>query len=289
VRQKSRISSSARLAAAAALAAALLVLPARAASEAAPTIEAEDPAHLWKPPSATIEPGGRVVFANPSTSVPHGIHWVKVPSTPSCEPSVPVGTGFAQSATNWSGSCTFATAGTYVFYCTVHGAAMSGSITVGAGGAPPGEPPPTPTTTTTTTTTPPPGTAPGGISGAPGSASGGAPAPGAPAALAALRLSAPRHGASVRGSLVVPAADAGGRLEVELFAARSALAAGGVRVGQLERGSLAAGPLRFSLRPSARAQRALRRRGRLALTVLVRLAAPSGGAGEVSRRVPLHR
>src|SRR3954463_1700902 len=81
---KLRIPRSFRLIAAAALGAAAVVLPAAAASESAPTIENEDPAHHWKPPTATIEPGGAVLFKNASTTVPHGLHWVSTPATPSC-------------------------------------------------------------------------------------------------------------------------------------------------------------------------------------------------------------
>ena len=111
-------------------------------------------------------------------------------------------------------------------------------------------------------------------SGSPSAGTTGAAA--STAALAALRLSAPRHGAVVHGALTVPAADAGGRLEVDLLAARSALAAGGVRVGQLERQALAPGPLRFSVTASARARRALRRHGRLVASVVVHLGPPAG-------------
>jgi len=261
----------------------LIVLPARATSEGAPTIETEDPAHHWKPPTVTIEPGGSVEFKNASMTTLHGIHWVSVPSTPSCEPSVPVGAGPEHSGTDWSGGCTFSAAGTYTFYCTVHGAAMSGSVTVAGAGGPPKEPTPPPTTTTTTGSSPAPA-APEGSSPSGGSPAGGAGT--SAAALAALHLSAPRHGAEVRGALTVPGADAGGRLEVDLLAA---LGAGRVRVGQLERRSLMAGPLRFSLTPDARARRALRRRGRLAVSVVVHLSPQTGAGSEISRRLTLRR
>jgi plastocyanin len=285
--ERGRIRSAARLAVAAALATVLIVLPARATSESAPTIETEDPAHHWKPPTATIEPGGTVVFKNASSTTPHGVHWISGPSTPSCEPSVPVGTMAVQSGKEWSGSCKFDAAGTYTFYCTVHGAAMSGSITVAAPGAPVGGPPPPPPTTTTSQ---PPPAAPAGSSPPSGSPSAGTTgAAASTAALAALRLSAPRHGAVVHGALTVPAADAGGRLEVDLLAARSALAAGGVRVGQLELQALAPGPLRFSMTASARARRALRRHGRLVVSVVVHLGPPAGAGSALSRRLTLRR
>ena len=277
-----------RLIAAAALGAAAVVLPATAASEGTSTIETEDPVHHWKPPAVTIEAGGAIVFKNPSATTPHGVHWVSTPATPSCEPSVPVGTGFEQSGTSWSGSCKFAAPGTYTFWCTVHGEAMKGTITVTA----PGEkeaPKETTPTGTTTGTTPAPGTpAPGGSSTGAGAQAPGAAAASA-AALSALRVSLPRHGATLHGALTVPAADAGGRLEVDLLAPRSALAAGSVRVGQLVRGSLAAGPLRFSVAPGARGLRALRRHGHLRLTMTVHLAPAAGAGSAISRRLTLRR
>jgi hypothetical protein len=50
---------------------------------------------------------------------------------------VPVGTTPAASATNWSGSCSFTQAGTYTFFCTVHGSEMTATVTVNGAGPPP--------------------------------------------------------------------------------------------------------------------------------------------------------
>lgn len=279
-----RIPRSIRLTAAAALGAAVVVLPAAAASESAPTIENEDPAHHWKPPTATIEAGGSVTFKNTSLSTNHGIEWVSVPATPSCEPSVPVNTF----KPDWSGNCTFAAAGTYTFYCSFHGSIMKGTITVtsGAGKEPPKEPTPTGTTTVTTPGAPPPaGGGSGSGAGQSGGAQGGTPVS-ASAALAALKLTVPRHGATLRGSLTIPSADAGGRLEVDLLAA---LGHAKIRVSRVVRRGLAAGPLRFSPAISGRGLRALRRRGTLKLTMLVKLAPAAGTGSSVSRRLTLHR
>lgn len=274
------IPRSLRLIAAAGLGVAAVALPAAAATEGAPTIETEDPAHHWKPPTATIEAGGAILFKNASTTTPHGIRWVAGPATPSCDAGVPVGTELAQSGTDWGGDCHFTVAGTYTFWCTVHGAAMSGTITV----TNPGETqPPTPTappTTTTTASTPP-------VSGGSGAGSVPAPvagsAPGASAAaLAALHVSVPRHGATVRGVLTVPAEDAGGSLRV-------ALQAGGVHLAELTRRELAAGTLRFSIAAGGRGLRALRRSGRLRVTLAVRLTPAAGAGASVSRRLTLRR
>jgi plastocyanin len=270
-----------RLIAAAGLGVAAVALPAAAATEGAPTIETENPAHRWKPPTATIEAGGAILFKNASTTTPHGIHWVGGPATPSCDPGVPVGTEFAQSGTNWSGDCHFTVAGTYTFWCTVHGAAMSGTITV----TNPGETQP-PTQTGPSSTSTPGGTPPGGGSGGNG-ASAPAPVAGSAsgasaAALAALRLSVPRHGATVRGTLTVPAEDAGGSLRV-------ALQAGAVHLAELTRRELAAGTLHFSIAAGGRGLRALRRSGRLRVTMAVRLTPAAGAGASVSRRLTLRR
>jgi plastocyanin len=278
-----------RLIAAAALGVAAVALPATAASEGSPTIENEDPSgggHHWKPPTATVEAGGVVVFKNTNASVPHGIHWNSTPATPTCDSSVPVGSA---SATSWSGNCTFTVPGTYTFYCSFHGPSMSGTIVV-TGPPAPGKAPSAETTPPGTGTGAPPGFGPTG--GGSGSPSGG-PAPSATAAsaaaLSALRLAVPRHGGVLHGSLLIPAADASGRLQVELLAARSALTAGTLRVGQLVRNGIAAGRLAFTLTPSARALRSLRRRGSLKLTMTARLQAASGAGASVSRRLTLHR
>jgi plastocyanin len=287
-----RAPRSIRFLVAAALGVAAVALPATAASEGTPTIETEDPVHHWKPPTATIEAGGAIVFKNASTTVAHGIRWISAPAAPTCEPSVPVGTSAAASGTNWTGGCTFAVAGTYTFYCTVHGASMSGTITVNAAGAkePPGETTPTgtaPTTTPGAGTTPGASSTPGGS--APAGGAGASAAAASAAALSALRITVPRHAGALHGSLLVPAADAGGRLQVELLAARSALATGGVRVGQLVRRGISAGRLAFKLTPSARALRALRRRGSLKPTMTAELGPASGAGASVSRRLTLRR
>jgi plastocyanin len=116
---------------------AAVLLPAVADSEGTPTIEANNacPGRCWKPPSATVNAGGAVNIANPTT-VPHGVEWRSGPATPSCTSGVPVGTNPGASGTNWSGSCTFAMPGKYTFFCTVHGAEMTGTITVNGLGVP---------------------------------------------------------------------------------------------------------------------------------------------------------
>jgi plastocyanin len=265
------------------LGAAVVVLPTVALSETTPPgVVAENsltaPYHSWQPPSVTIDPGGTVEFSNP-TGVPHGIRWSKTPAgAPACTAGVPVGTTEAASATKWQGTCTFATAGTYSYYCTVHGAAMSGTVTVGT-------PPPTGTTGTGTGTTPgqstPTGTTTGPVTSAPGGTM-----PAGSVALSTLRLGSVRHGTAMRGSLVVPASAAGGTLTVVL---QARLGGHRVQVGRLNRTYIAAGKQGWSIALSAKARRALRAKGHLSVLVKVSLTAPGGAPVSLTRSVALHR
>ncbi len=85
--------------------------------------------HLWTPPQVAVKPSGVVTFSNP-TEVRHGIHWISPPATPTCDNGVPVGTTETSAATKWSGTCEFTQPGAYIYYCTVHGSAMRGTVTV---------------------------------------------------------------------------------------------------------------------------------------------------------------
>jgi plastocyanin len=113
---------------------AALLGPTVAGSET-PTIEARSTI-AWKPPSVSIETGGEVKIVNNNMGT-HGVEWKSGPATPTCTSGVPVGTTPAASGGNWSGSCTFAKAGTYEFWCTVHGSSMKAIVTVTTGGPPP--------------------------------------------------------------------------------------------------------------------------------------------------------
>ncbi len=285
----------------AALGALAVILPAVAGSETSPTITAVNgpgmpPSHSWSPSAVGVSEGASVTLSN-ATAVPHGVEWIGPPATPVCS-GVPVGTTEAASGTQWSGSCTFTRPGAYLFYCTVHGAAMRGTITVSA---PAGEPPVT--TTTTTTTAPPPssggstnGGSGSGGAGQPGTTgAGGAPGAGgspfAGGAAQALKLKAAQRGSAVHGSLAISPAGAHGRLEIDLLSKAASLArhkqAAAVLVGKLERSSLTAGTLRFTVALNARAKRALARRGHLALTVELTLTPPGGRAVRLERSIVL--
>jgi plastocyanin len=228
--------------------------------------------HHWFPERETVIAGSAVTFRN-SSEVPHGVEW-RSAIKPSCEEGpgkVPVGTTPTASGTKWSGACTFSQPGTYTFYCTVHGPEMTGTITVNAGSLPPT------TTTAPTTTSAPAPTSPG---------PSGSPLIGGPS----LRSS--QRGGTVRGSLEVSQAGAGGRLEVDLFANDASLAtarhATRVRVGRLVRNSLSAGKVPFAVRLTPRARKALKRHHRLALTVKITLTPLHGTPFNLTRVVIEH-
>ena len=273
---------------AATLGAVTVVLPALATGEPT-TISAYSyefggkAVRYWTPSSATVTEGGSVTFTNPYASMPHGLEFTGGPGKPVCT-GLPAGAQEKTGAVSWTASCAFSAAGTYSFVCTVHPSTMTGTITVG----PPGT---TTTTTTTTTASTPTGT---------GTGTGSTPPPGtAPVALfvggaSAIKLAAPRHAAGVHGSLTIASAAAGGTLEIDLLARRGALAAAAgtaasVRVGQLVRTYISAGPQPFTVKLNSRAKRALHARGRLALTVRFTMTPPGGKPQTVSRAVTLRR
>ena len=270
------------------LGAGVVVMPAIAGSETAPSITAVNGpgiySHHWSPEQATIAPGASVTLSN-ATTVKHGVRWASGPTTPQCS-GVPVGSTEADSGIEWSGTCTFPTAGVYGFYCTVHGPAMSGSVTVASAGTTP-----TPSTTPPPTPEAPGYAPPGGPAGSPAPGPGsGAASPLLGTASRAVRLSAGPHGRSVRGSVAVSPTGAGGRLEVDLLLRRAELAGASarlVRVGRTVRTSLAGGRVPFSVALDARARRALRARHRLALSVRVLLTPPHGAAVSVVRPLVL--
>jgi plastocyanin len=121
----------------------LAMLPSLASSATTASVEALNEGggiygetHRWSPtPAEVTRNGGVVTFSNKSALVPHGVVWQSTPAKPSCEEGagkVPVGVG--HSGYSWSGACTFTQEGTYTYYCSVHGAAMSGTIYVNANG-----------------------------------------------------------------------------------------------------------------------------------------------------------
>ncbi len=277
------------------LGAAVVVLPAAAGSEGSPQIEALNRSgggHEWSPAQASVGTGGSVTISNNSSTTPHGVEWVSGPATPSCS-GVPGTAGQPSSGTSWTGTCAFSQPGTYIFYCTVHGPEMTGTVTVAANG-----------TTTTTMTMPSTGTGTGAQpptpgyqpagqgqgEAAPGSPTGTPASPLAGDAASAVKVAATQRGRVVRGSVAVSRAGVGGRLEVRLLTARAALAASkSVQVGRLVRSNLAAGTVSFSVALGARARSALARHGKLSLSVRLVLTPAYGHATTVSRSVRLRK
>jgi plastocyanin len=250
------------------------VLPAIASSETSSTVEAVNEGsapypehHRWSPSQTTVMAGGVVTFSNPGTA-PHGVEWVGGPAKPTCSSGVPVGTTETASGSKWSGTCTFTQAGAYTFYCTVHHAEMTGTITVNANGT---------TTTTTTTTTPTTTT-----TTTPTEPPAGSPLVGSPS----LRSS--QRGGSVKGSLDISKAGAGDRLGIDVFAQSTSLAKvkrSRVRVGGLVRSSVSVGRMSFSVKLDTKARRALRRHHRLVLTVKITLTPFYGEPVTITRSV----
>jgi hypothetical protein len=138
------------------------------------------------------------------------------------------------------------------------------------------EPSPTPTPTPTPT--------PGPISPEPEIVP---PVGGSP--VATLALASAQHGDAVHGTIQVPAADGGARLEVQLLAQGASLAkvkrSSSSRVGRFVRSSAPAGTVSFTVALDAQAKRALRKHHKLALTVKIVLTPKHGAAMTLTRSV----
>lgn len=258
------------------------VLPAIASSETSPTVDAvnepvglySEEHHHWSPTQVTVMAGGMVTFQNTGATVPHGVVWDGGPGTPSC-----AGVPLNEAKTSWKGTCTFAQAGTYTYHCYVHPTEMTGKVEVSGNGT---------TTTTTTTTT---GTTTGTTTTTTTPPSSQE-SPLAGPVSQALKLAKSQRGGSVRGTLDISQAAAGGRLEVDLLAQSASLVKARhsrrVRVGRLVRSSVSTGRLSFSVRLNARARRALKRHHRLALTVKIIVTPAHGEPVTLTRAIVEH-
>jgi hypothetical protein len=308
---------------AAVLGAAVAIVPALAAGTPAPSevklevaehcyfkewpcwnIKGNNPEDIRQIQPFTIAQGGTISFEDNEASYPTDVLWKS--AAPSCTSGVP-----STPKTSWSGTCTFANAGEYEFES--EGLFNDGTFNYkkykvivekpGGGGTTSTTTPTTttttpttttPTTTTPTTTTPtattstqPPGggattaTTPGSIETPPPS--------GGSSPLATLALANAQHGDAVHGTVKIPAADGGARLEVELLAQNASLAkvkrGGNSRVGRLVRSSAPAGTVSFTVALDAQAKRALRHRHKLALTVKIVLTPKHGAAMTLTRSV----
>ncbi len=310
---------------AAVLGAAVAVLPALAAAPSEATLEVNENCvqlawPCWATPGSgaypspasrvTVAPGGKVKF------IDHGkeanIKWTSMPSgQPACSSEVPVSPTPAK--TGWEGTCEFTQTGTYMFesstlfknppyedYTKYEIVVESGTTTTTTTTTPTTTTTTTPTTTTTTTTTPttttptattstqPSG---GGTSTATTPGSMEMPPPAGSNPVATLAVASAQHGDAVHGTVEIPAADGGARLEVELLAQGASLAKvkrpGRSRVGRLVRSSAPAGTVSFKVPLDAAAKRALRRHHRLALVVKIVLTPKHGAALTLTRSLVL--
>lgn len=271
------------LIASAVLPAALIATPALAApSEAKLEVNENCVEPLWpcwatpgsSQPAAkvTIAAAGTIAFVDMKTAA--NLAWTG--TAPTCEPGVPVAP--TAPATGWEGKCTFTTPGTYKFesstlwpeytrYEVIVEGASTG--TTGEGGPKAGAGP----------------GAPGPGSAAGGQGTGGSPLSSSP------KVGRSQRGGTVKGALVISAAGAGSRLEVDLLASAASLgkAGGGMQVvGRLVSASVGAGRHPFAVKLDSKAAAVLRERNRLGLKVEIKLTPPGGKAMLLTRYVNLH-
>jgi hypothetical protein len=106
-----------------------------------------------------------------------------------------------------------------------------------------------------------------------------------------LALANAQHGDGVHGTVQIPVADGGARLEVELLAQNTSLGkgkrSGSSRVGRLVRSGAPAGKVSFAILLDAQAKHALRRRHKLALTVKIVLLPVHGATLTLTRSLVL--
>jgi hypothetical protein len=262
----------------------------------------------------TIAPGGEVKFADNATTVAT-VSWTG--SAPTCS-GIP-----ASAMTTWEGKCKFEQEGIYKFesstlfndgvtnyteYEIVVTSASGTTSTTTTTTTPTTTTSTTPTTTTPTTTTPttttPTTTMPTATTSTQPSG-GGASTSTSPSTtttygstempgshpLATLALANAQHGGTVHGTIQIPAADGGARLEVELLAQGASLAKvkrpSSSRVGHLVRSSAPAGKVSFTVPLDAQAKRALHHHHKLALTVKIVLIPKHGAALTITRSLEL--
>jgi plastocyanin len=238
--------------------------------------------------TANVAAGGTVTFGYPTGGSDHNADFGSGPQPSSCTQTAGASSGAVPplpaqpTAPGWSGTCTFATAGTYTFHCDMH-SLMTATIVVGNALPPPPPPPGGSTTSSQTTSTP--GSTPAPTTTTTGTTPGKPTTPAPPSsALAgparrAIVLAAVQHGAVVHGSLSISAAGRGGLLQIQLFAA------GHRRAGSLGRRTLPAGRVRLAVALNTAARRALHRQHHLDVTVEITITSGKGARASVTRHV----
>ena len=258
----------------------LIAAPARSEAPATASIIASDFAFKSYDGSAanvTIAAGGAVGFSYSAGSSMHNV--VFSGAAPSqCQGTSGPASGsrgpvpLSPSGPGWSGNCRFDFAGTYPFHCSVH-AAMTGSVTV-TGTAEGTPPPPPPPTVVPPPPPPPPPAVPRG------------------AAASALRASPIQRGTAIRGSIKV--SRAGSRLLVRTLTRRSVLVGGhSTKLSetgrQLRRSVGGAKRVAFVVKLSPLARKALKRRGRLTISLRVTVTPKLGKTYSATRSISLRR
>jgi plastocyanin len=205
-------------------------------------------------PNVKVATGGSVTYSYPAGASLHNVVFTGAQPSFCRQSTVAMGAPFAPplpaqpTGPSWLGGCTFNTPGAYPFVCGLH-PTMHGSVTVGPG--PDAGPPPA----------------------------------------SALRLAGVQHGFAIKGSVKVRLA--GSRLWTRAFATRNGLRGrtGGTsyehRIGSQELKHVGRGRrvFRIGLIPGAR--KALRRNGKLLITVKVVVSRPAldGPAYSETRKV----
>jgi plastocyanin len=220
--------------------------------------------------SVHIDPGGVVSFSYPSGFSTHNVDFGATPATSCAQTAPTAGSGQPMPATpsssGWAGSCTFADTGKYTFYCDLH-TGMRGTVLVGDVPEP----------------TPPAGG--GGGYGPGGAQTGGG---SLPAPLAGLKIAKTQRGTKVGGSIANLIA--GSDLKIDITAKASALkTSASVRVGRLSKTNLAAGTYSFSIKLNSKARAAVKKKGKLAVSVKFRLTPPGAPTVTATKSVTLKK
>lgn len=204
--------------------------------------------------NVTIVAGGHVNFAYPFGRSRHNVVFTgALPTVCGSDGGAPATASAlpgAPSGPGWDGGCDFQTPGTYPFVCALHGS-MTGSVTVVAPGT--AVPPPAPLA----------------------------------AAASSLRIARQQRGTRVRGSVRV--ARSGSRVLFRVFVRRNVLYGGRsrrqVQVGRQLRSSVGAKRVTFATALSPAARRALKRRGKLALSLRLTVTPAHGTSYTATRTV----
>jgi hypothetical protein len=137
---------------------------------------------------------------------------------------------------------------------------------------------------------PPPSTGGGGGGGGGGGSGGGDNGGSTTGPLSGLKIAKTQKGTKVSGSIA--SVTAGSALSIEITAKPSALktsATKPVRVGRSVKNDLPSGTAKFSIKLSSRALKAIKKKGKLALTVKIKLTPPGGAAAKATKSVTLKR